>query len=204
MCVSKVLEVIEKGCKIENAMSEMKIHRAHRIGKFQIGKVRPIVAKFMYYPDRERVRLSADKLARPLGISQQFPQEVVETNKNSKIEITGYKHFQSYRKVQNKKAKRNSGGILLFVKNSISKGIRLVVKNSISKGIRLVKNDTDCIQWFKLDKYFFGMTKDIYLCSPYIAPEGSPIYDFYDFDIFDKVERHSTFSVSRWKGISYG
>ena len=81
MCMSKVLEVIEKGCKIENAMSEMKIHRAHRIGRFQIGKVRPIVAKFMYYPDRERVRLSADKLARPLGISQQFPQEVVETRR---------------------------------------------------------------------------------------------------------------------------
>ena len=30
------------------------------------------------------------------------------------------------------------------------------------------------------------MTKDIYLSSAYIAPEGSPIYDF---DIFDKVER---------------
>ena len=59
----------------------MKIHGAHRIGRFQTGKVRPIVAKVMHYPDRERVRLSAVKLARPLGISQQFPQEVVETRR---------------------------------------------------------------------------------------------------------------------------
>ncbi|XP_053391044.1 uncharacterized protein LOC128553878 [Mercenaria mercenaria] len=80
-CVEKVLDLIKNKLEIKNAKSSIKLHRAHRIGKFDNAKTRPIVAKFVYYPEREKVRLSANKLERPYGISLQFPQEVMSSRR---------------------------------------------------------------------------------------------------------------------------
>lgn len=77
-CVQKVLIFIEEKLGHENATTDVKLHRAHRIGKYKPTGTRPIVAKFAYFPDREKVRLDARKLSRPFGISQQFPVEVME------------------------------------------------------------------------------------------------------------------------------
>jgi len=80
-CVDKVLHIIETKMGIESAKETIKIHRAHRIGKYSQHKTRPIVAKFAYFPDRERVRQSYKKLERPYGVSQQYPPEMMETRK---------------------------------------------------------------------------------------------------------------------------
>ncbi|XP_053396035.1 uncharacterized protein LOC128556130 [Mercenaria mercenaria] len=81
-CVQKVLELIENDMKIENAKQEIKLHRAHRVGKYNNTKVRPIVAKFAYFPDRERVKMAAKALAgTPYGVGEQFPKEIVDTRK---------------------------------------------------------------------------------------------------------------------------
>lgn len=52
-CVDKVLGIMENDMKIDNARMNIKLHRAHWIGRYVNGKTRPIVAKFAYYPDRE-------------------------------------------------------------------------------------------------------------------------------------------------------
>lgn len=53
------------------------------------------------------------------------------TNKNSIIDISGYsKPIHSYRRFQNRRAKRSSGGIIIYVKDNIRKGISLVKKYS--------------------------------------------------------------------------
>lgn len=80
-CVRKVLELIEDKLEIVGAKDTVKLHRAHRMGKYNNTKTRPIVAKFAYYPEREEVRSKARKLVRPLGISQQFPREVMDERK---------------------------------------------------------------------------------------------------------------------------
>ena len=54
-CARKILSFIEGHLEIENASRDIKLHRAHRMGKFNNSKVRPIVAKFAFYPDREKV-----------------------------------------------------------------------------------------------------------------------------------------------------
>ena len=78
-CVEKVLGLIEDVLGIENARDTIKLHRAHRIGKFNASKIRPIVAKFAFFPDREKVRTSAGKLkGTEYGISQQFPREIMD------------------------------------------------------------------------------------------------------------------------------
>ena len=81
-CVEKVLNLIEEDLEIPNAKAEMKLHRAHRIGRYNPTKIRPIVAKFAYYPDREKVRKNANKLkGKSQGISQQFPKEIMDKRK---------------------------------------------------------------------------------------------------------------------------
>ena len=78
-CVRKILNFIEEQLDIEAASIHIKLHRAHRMGRFNPTKVRPIVAKFAYYPDRERVRKSAGKLKNTsYGINQQFPKEIMD------------------------------------------------------------------------------------------------------------------------------
>lgn len=81
-CMRKILSFIEEKLEIENATSEIKLHRAHRMGKYDPTRIRPIVAKFAYYPDRERVRKNASKLRDTnFGISQQFPKSIMEKRK---------------------------------------------------------------------------------------------------------------------------
>ena len=60
----------------------MKLHRAHMIGAYNTDKIRPIVAKFMYYPDREQVRKSSFRLKdTTYGIVEQFPRDVMDTRR---------------------------------------------------------------------------------------------------------------------------
>ena len=45
-CVHKVLKLIEDDLEIVNATGDIKLQRAHRMGRYDPTKIRPIVAKF--------------------------------------------------------------------------------------------------------------------------------------------------------------
>jgi hypothetical protein len=76
-CIAKVYNILENNLQIESATSTILIERAHRIGK-----PRPIVAKFLKFPDKESIKSSSKKLkGTDLGISDQFPKEIVEKRK---------------------------------------------------------------------------------------------------------------------------
>jgi archaellum component FlaC len=75
-CKTVIKTFCEKELKMED-IQDVKLDRAHRLGQRRAGKTRPIVAKFNYYPDRERVRQAAPELkGTPYGISEQFPKEI--------------------------------------------------------------------------------------------------------------------------------
>jgi hypothetical protein len=58
---------------------DIKIERAHRLGKRKHGKHRPIVVKFNSFVDREKIRLSSKNLKETrYGIQEQFPKEIKE------------------------------------------------------------------------------------------------------------------------------
>ncbi|MCG8113229.1 MAG: hypothetical protein N0E59_20955, partial [Candidatus Thiodiazotropha taylori] len=81
VCVEKLFNIMEEDMKIDYARRDIKLHRAHRIGRYINGKTRPIVAKFAYYPDRERVRKASSVLRDTesvYGVGQQYPKEVQE------------------------------------------------------------------------------------------------------------------------------
>lgn len=104
------------------------------------------------------------------------------TKKNSKINLNGYSDpIHSYRHFQNRRAKRASGGIIIYI------------KDSVRKGIKLIKNDIDCLLWLKVDKNYFHIDEDIYIAVTYIAPENSPIHNLYEVEIFKTIEDDISF-----------
>ena len=106
------------------------------------------------------------------------------TSKNSKIELTGYSNpIHSFRRFQNKKAKRASGGLLIYI------------KDNLRKGVKLIKNEIDSIVWIKLEKDFFQTKSDRYIAAVYIPPANSPSHNFYNVDFFQVLENDiSSFS----------
>ena len=84
--------------------------------------------------------------------------------------------MHSYRRLQNKRAKRPSGGLIIYI------------REQYQKGVKKVKNDIDCLIWLKFDKNFFQIQNDIYLAVTYIAPENSPVHSVYEIDIFQKLQ----------------
>lgn len=104
------------------------------------------------------------------------------TNSDSKIEMNNYVMYHKPRPFKHKKAKRNSGGIVVFIKDALHKGIQLVL------------TDSDGIMWFKLDKEFFSFEDDLYLCCAYLPPEKSQVYSVISNNehIFDKLTQNIT------------
>lgn len=95
------------------------------------------------------------------------------------IDNTGYSLFYSNRKAKHKKSKRNNGGIIVFV------------KNSISKGVSKQHSASDDLLWLKLSKNFFNCEKDMFLCTAYLAPQTSTFFTWQDIDILDVLERET-------------
>ena len=67
----------------ENAAEKIKIDRAHRIGRYERGKRRPIVAKFNYYGDKVNVKDRAREhlTGTSFRVADQLPKVVQERRK---------------------------------------------------------------------------------------------------------------------------
>ena len=70
-------------------------------------------------------------------------------------------------------AKRNSGGLGVFV------------RNSTKEDVIFIKSFDDVVAWFKLRKDRFQLPNDIYLDNVYVAPEGS---SYLNYDVFDLIK----------------
>ena len=101
-----------------------------------------------------------------------------ETWANSKtnIDISGYKSHNFYRKYQHKRAKRCSGGVAVYY------------KESLQDGIQIVRNHYDTLIWLKLDKMYFNLKEDAYICGVYVWCEDSPAYNVCDTDLFELLQ----------------
>ena len=100
---------------------------------------------------------------------------------SSDINLSGYLTFNFFRKFQNRKARRNSGGIVVFI------------KEELTNGIEIVRNHYDSIIWLKLDHTFFNISEDFYICATYIWPNESPAYNTFNIDLFEILENDITY-----------
>lgn len=99
----------------------------------------------------------------------------------NEIHIEGYQYFRNDR-LKNKKARRGSGGVVVFFKNTLRAGIE-----------RIKSHCFDNI-WIKLDKSFFNLECDLYKCCTYLPPFISSYIQkcsniAKEIDIFDNFER---------------
>ena len=94
---------------------------------------------------------------------------LTETWRSDEISLPGYEFFTNpSKKHHRKKNGRSSGGIAL--------GFRTTFK----KGIQLVSYHTNFL-WCKIDKTYFAIDQDIFLCAIYVPPRDSP---YFNPDIF--------------------
>ena len=80
-------------------------------------------------------------------------------NSNDIFQYEGYKCFVNCRPSN----KTQSGGLATVVKKEIVSGVKLMDKSHSD------------IVWFKLDRTFFRLQKDLYICFAYISPKNRHI-----------------------------
>ena len=74
-------EILPNVLNITNA-GDILFYRAHRVGQFSGGKVRPLVVKFHYFTDREKIHKASFGFANKplkaanLGIDGQIPRQI--------------------------------------------------------------------------------------------------------------------------------
>ena len=72
-------EFLETALGFQDPRRSLEIQRVHRVGKSVNGKPRPILARFLRFPDRERILRQGFKLKdTEFMILQDFPQEIIE------------------------------------------------------------------------------------------------------------------------------
>ena len=80
--MEKIFSFLGNELKIESPQQNIKIDLAHRMGRKQPEKTRPIVVKLNYFQDREAIRQRAHlPKGKRYGISEQFPQEIAQQRK---------------------------------------------------------------------------------------------------------------------------
>ena len=60
----------------------------------------------------------------------------------------------------------------------------------LAKGVSILQCSADEFLWWKLDKSFFHLEDDIFICSVYIPPNNSSREKTGDFDAFTSLEEH--------------
>ena len=91
------------------------------------------------------------------------------TNELCDLDLTGYEYFALHRP-KTKKAKRSSGGIVVYY------------KQSLAKHVSIHKQSDDNIIWLKIDT---GCDKVTFICVCYVTPSNSQVITM---DVFSKLE----------------
>jgi len=111
---------------------------------------------------------------------------------DSTLDITGYKCYNFYRKFQNRRAKRCSGGVAVYI------------KNELVNGVKVAKSLHDSIIWLKLEKEFFDNEDDIYIGGAYVWVENSPAYNVINCDFFQLLQEDIYYFTDLGKVIICG
>ena len=88
--------------------------------------------------------------------------------------MNGYQYHNTSRKEKHRIAKRNSGGLGVYIRNNIAKGVE------VSKIVNY-----DFMMWIMLRKDFFNLCHDVYFGHIYIVPEGSTYLRGDEFHILE-------------------
>ena len=107
---------------------------------------------------------------------------------NENIHVPGYKCKNVFRKWKHKEARKNSGGV------------SVLTKCSISNFVIPVKTTAEHLIWIKISKKLTGYPLDTYCCCAYIPPIRSPYYVTHpNLDIFEEL----SFDITKFKKLGH-
>jgi hypothetical protein len=67
-------------------------------------------------------------------------------------------------------------------------GLTILIDNGIKQGVAILQDGNSEYQWVKLQKIFFNLKKDIFLCFAYIASQSSPFLLKENINIIESIE----------------
>ncbi|CAG2204832.1 unnamed protein product [Mytilus edulis] len=70
-----------------------------------------------------------------------------------------------------------------------SGGLSIYIKKDIRKGVKFLEHETSDYIWLKLDKFFFGISRHIYICFLYDPPAESTYSRQLEADILSLIEK---------------
>ena len=93
--------------------------------------------------------------------------------------VPGYQCLHFPRLMKHRDAKRNSGGMLIFISDMLYKYVR-------------VNRESDSLVWIQIQGKCLSKPDDINIGVIYIPPEGSPYANIDDFDILGESVRNKS------------
>ncbi|MCG8046148.1 MAG: reverse transcriptase domain-containing protein [Candidatus Thiodiazotropha endolucinida] len=78
------------------------------------------------------------------------------------------------------------------ITRKVSGGMSVFVRKKLIKGIKFLNHENNDYIWLQLQKDFFGLTEDIYICFLYFSPEYSTYTQSLDYDLVDILEKEIT------------
>ena len=132
------------------------------------------------------------KLQDPDFLSELISHDIIilcETfSENDDLYIPGYKCKNVFRKLKNRKARRNSGGV------------SVLTKLEILDFVTPIKTTAEHLIWLKISNKLTGYPLDTYCCCSYIPPYDSPYYKIHkDLDIFDEL----SFDITKFSKVGH-
>ena len=95
------------------------------------------------------------------------------TNEHTAYNLDGYTCYNFYRKFQHRRARRRSGGVALFI------------RDSINCGIDVIKSSFDTIIWLKINSHILILTPIFFLQVYIFGMKGHPLHVM-NANLFDK------------------
>ena len=83
-------------------------------------------------------------------------------------------------------------------------GLLLMHRESFSGRIKIVNRERPDKLWIKIDKQFFGLESDIFICFLYLSPHSSPYFKSLTYDMFTEVENECSYCKTLGKILIAG
>ena len=97
------------------------------------------------------------------------------TNQFSETSVDNFEAYVLNRNENKKNSKRNSGGIILYIRN------KYVSKDN------LIFTSQDDILWVKISSSTLSTENDLYICLCYVVPDSSSRQALLETNIFDRI-----------------
>ena len=124
---------------------------------------------------RRTNKLNSDYFKRILNSSDILLLTETWTDNFSDINVNNFETFSLHRQENKKKCKRNSGGIIIYIRDKYVNSDTLVFTSG------------DDILWVKISKNVLSLNEDLYVCLCYVTPDESSRQSLIETNVFDRL-----------------